>query len=119
MALYGFIAVSGLRMFKHVDLDNSENLFIVASILVTGLGGLVLNFGGTFESPTVQISSIACALILGIIVNLVLRPGKADVKKEVSYENETEETMFGVVQTDMPKDEDEKSEKDSAKEKSE
>ncbi len=90
IALYGFIAVSGLRMFKHVDLDNSKNLFIVAAILVTGLGGLVLNFG------KVQITSIACALILGIIVNLVLKPGKAEVTKEVKYENPTEENMFGT-----------------------
>ncbi len=90
IALYGFIAVSGLRMFKNVDLDNSKNLFIVATILVTGLGGLVLNFG------KVSISSIACALILGIIVNLVLKPGKAEVKKEVKYENPTEENMFGT-----------------------
>lgn len=92
IALYGFIAVSGLRMFKHVDLDNSKNLFIVAAILVTGLGGLFLQFG------KVTISSIACALILGIIVNLILKPGKVEVKKEVVYENKTEDTMFGVVQ---------------------
>ena len=97
IALYGFIAVSGLRMFKHVDLDNSKNLFVVAAILVTGLGGLVLDFGGSYSAPMVQISSIACALILGIIVNLILKPGKAEVKKEVSYDAATEETMFGVV----------------------
>ena len=96
IALYGFIAVSGLRMFKHVDLDNSKNLFVVASILVTGLGGLVLNFGGTFQKPVIQISSIACALILGIIVNVILKPGKAEVKKEVEYEGETESNMFGT-----------------------
>lgn len=97
IALYGFIAVSGLRMFKHVDLDNSKNLFIVASILVTGLGGLVLNFGGTFESPVIQISSIACALILGIIVNLILKPSKVEVKKEVILEEgqTTEDNIFG------------------------
>ena len=98
IALYGFIAVSGLRMFKHVDLDDSKNLFIVAAILVTGLGGLKLNFGGTFDSPTIQISSIACALILGIIVNLILKPAKAEVKKEVVYEEgkEVESNMFGT-----------------------
>lgn len=109
IALYGFIAVSGLRMFKHVDLDNSKNLFIVAAILVTGLGGLVLNFGGTYASPIVQISSIACALILGIIVNLILKPSKAEVEKKVEYaaDTETEETMFGTVQ--VPE---EKAEKD-------
>lgn len=99
IALYGFIAVSGLRMFKHVDLDNSKNLFIVAAILVTGLGGLQLNFGGTFSSPVVKISSIACALILGIITNLLLKPSKAEVVKEVEYaaDTESEETMFGTV----------------------
>ncbi len=91
IALYGFIAVSGLRMFKNVDLDNSKNLFIVASILVTGLGGLTLKFG------PVTISSIACALILGIIVNLILKPSKAEINKEVKYEGDTEETMFGTV----------------------
>ncbi len=90
IALYGFIAVSGLRMFKHVDLDNSKNLFIVAAIFVTGLGGMYLQFG------KVQISSIACALILGIVVNLLLKPAKAEVKKEVKYDKETEETMFGT-----------------------
>ena len=96
IALYGFIAVSGLRMFKHVDLDNSKNLFIVAAILVTGLGGLKLKFG------SIEISSIACALILGIIVNLILKPAKVEVKKEVVLEEgkETEETMFGTVVKD-------------------
>ena len=90
IALYGFIAVSGLRMFKHVDLDNSKNLFIVAAILVPGLGGMFLKFGD------IQITSIACALILGIVVNLILKPGKAEVTKEVKYKNETEENMFGT-----------------------
>ena len=96
IALYGFIAVSGLRMFKHVDLDNSKNLFIVAAILVPGLGGLKLVFGA------IEISSIACALILGIIVNIILKPAKAKVNKEVSYEEdkETEETMFGTIAKD-------------------
>lgn len=94
IALYGFIAVSGLRMFKHVDLDNSKNLFIVAAIFVTGLGGMYLQFG------KVEISSIACALILGIIVNLILKPAKAEVEKEVKYDKETEETMFGTQVVD-------------------
>ena len=70
IALYGFIAVSGLRMFKHVDLDNTKNLYVVASILVPGIGGIALNFG------EIVISSIACALVLGICVNLMLKPEK-------------------------------------------
>ena len=70
IALYGFIAVSGLRMFKHVDLDNTKNLYVVASILVPGIGGIALTFG------KITISAIACALILGILVNLILNPEK-------------------------------------------
>ena len=70
IALYGFIAVSGLRMFKNVDLDDSRNLFVVSAILVPGIGGLTLTFG------KISITSIACALILGILTNAILKFGK-------------------------------------------
>lgn len=66
MALYGFIAVSGLKMLQPVDLNKNRNLFVASTILIAGIGGLTLNFG------KVTITSIACALILGIIVNVVL-----------------------------------------------
>ena len=66
VALYGFIAVSGLRMFKNMDLDENRNLFVVSTILICGIGGLTLTFG------QVQITAIAVALILGILVNLML-----------------------------------------------
>ncbi len=66
MALYGFIAVSGLKMIKNVDLEQNKNLFTASVIFIAGIGGLTLNFGA------VTITSIACALILGICVNLLL-----------------------------------------------
>lgn len=66
MALYGFIAVSGLKMVQKVDLEQNKNLFVVSSILIAGIGGLQLSFG------KITITSIACALILGIIVNKLL-----------------------------------------------
>lgn len=66
MALYGFIAVSGLKMIGQVDLNKNRNLFVVSVILIAGIGGLSLTFG------KVTITSIATALILGIIVNTVL-----------------------------------------------
>ena len=66
VALYGFIAVSGLKMIQKVDLEKNRNLFVVSTILICGIGGLSLSFG------QVTITSIACALILGIIVNLIL-----------------------------------------------
>ena len=70
MTLYGFIAVSGLKMIQKVDLGASKNLFVVAVILIAGIGGLSLTFG------KVTLTSIACALILGIIVNLVVSKAK-------------------------------------------
>lgn len=69
MALYGFIAVSGLKMIQNLDLDENRNLYVVSTILVAGIGGLSLTFGN------VTITSVACALILGIIVNNVLAKG--------------------------------------------
>ena len=65
IALYGFIAVSGLKMIQPVDLNDHRNLFVVAAILVCGIGGLTLNFG------SVQISAIATGLIVGILVNVI------------------------------------------------
>ncbi len=70
MTLYGFIACSGLKMIQKVDLNNNKNLFVVAVILIAGIGGLSLTFG------KVTLTSIACALILGIIVNLVVSKAK-------------------------------------------
>ncbi len=66
IALYGFIAVSGLKMIKKVNLEANKNLFVVSTILIAGIGGLSLTFG------KIQITTIACALILGIIVNIIL-----------------------------------------------
>ena len=70
MALYGFIAVSGLKMTQKVDLEQNANLFTVSVILIAGIGGLALSFG------QVTITSIACALILGILVNLMVNKAR-------------------------------------------
>jgi len=74
MALYGFIAVSGLKMVQKVDLEQNRNLFVVSVILIAGIGGLTLTFG------KVTLTSVACALILGILANVMLSP--ADKKPE-------------------------------------
>ena len=74
MALYGFIAVSGLKMVQKVDLEQNKNLFVVSVILIAGIGGLALNF--QFGFGTITITSIATALILGILTNLLLRNAK-------------------------------------------
>lgn len=66
IALYGFIAVSGLKMIQDVDLDDNRNLFVVSAILIAGIGGLQLTFG------KITITEVACALILGVLVNILL-----------------------------------------------
>jgi uracil permease len=70
ITLYGFIAVSGLKMFQQVDLNKNKNLFVASVILITGVGGMLLKFGA------VEIRTVACALILGILTNLALNKGK-------------------------------------------
>ena len=66
VALYGFIAVSGLKMIKKVDLENNGNLFTVSAILIPGIGGMTLLIG------KIKLTAIACALILGILTNLLV-----------------------------------------------
>ena len=82
IALYGFIAVSGLKMIQNVDLNENKNLFVVSVILIAGVGGMQLQFG------QVTITSVACALILGILTNVLVNIKK---KKEDSEEEEKAE----------------------------
>lgn len=72
VTLYGFIAVSGLKMIQDVDLGLNKNLFVVATILICGIGGLVVSFGH------VTLTAIACALILGILANILLSHAKEE-----------------------------------------
>lgn len=76
MSLYGFIAISGLKMLQGVDLNDNRNLFVASTILIAGIGGLALNFG------KVTITAVATALILGIIVNTILSGKKSDQDNE-------------------------------------
>ncbi len=70
ITLYGFIAVSGLKMIQKVDLEDNANLFTVSVILICGVGGMAISIG------KVTITTIACALILGIITNILLNKFK-------------------------------------------
>ncbi len=72
ITLYGFIAVSGLKMIQKVDLEDHANLFTVSAILIPGIGGMAMVIG------KVTLTAIACSLILGIITNLILSPGKKE-----------------------------------------
>ncbi len=76
IALYGFISVSGLKMLQKVDLGKNRNLFVASTILIAGIGGLTLTFGA------VTLTSIATALILGILANLMLSKEKDEDRTE-------------------------------------
>ncbi len=81
VALYGFIAVSGLKMIQKVDLNDNRNLFVVSVILIAGVGG----FGMKFVLPNngaIELTEIACALILGIVVNLLVNFKRKDKPEE-------------------------------------
>ena len=75
VTLYGFIAVSGLKMIQKVNLEANKNLFVVSVILISGIGGMAIGIG------PVKITSIACALILGIITNIALSKAKDDTEE--------------------------------------
>ncbi len=65
IALYGFIAVSGLKMLQPVDLNDNRNLFAASVILIAGIGGMTLTIG------KITLTAVACALILGIVTNVL------------------------------------------------
>ncbi len=76
LALYGFIASSGVKMLitEKVDFTKSRNIFIAAAILVAGIGGLTIQIPNT----SIVITSTAVAMILGIVLNIVLKEKKED-----------------------------------------
>ena len=67
--LYGYITLSGIRTIKdnNIDLNNNKNVTIIASVLTLGVSGAVCDFG------VVSIGTTALAMIVGIILNLILR----------------------------------------------
>ena len=94
IAMYGFISVSGLQMLKYVDLSDNRNLYPVAAILVIGIGGVTLNFGtnNLTGGPLFQLTSLALAMIVGIVVNAITHSGK---DKDEKVEN-------GAIQEEVP-----------------
>lgn len=72
--LYGFIACSGIKMLQRVDLNIQKNLIIVSVVLSLGISGIAIG-GATFS-----LSATALALVIGIILNFILRDKKVDVE---------------------------------------
>ena len=94
IALYGFIAVSGLKMIQKVDLEDNRNLFVVSVILIAGVGGMTLSFG------QITITEVACALILGILARVLV-----SFKKDNKVEEKVigEDTVTVEVKTEEDK----------------
>ena len=67
--LYGYITLSGIRTIKdnNIDLNNNKNVTIIAAVLTLGVSGAVCNFG------IVSIGTTALAMIVGIVLNLILK----------------------------------------------
>ncbi len=80
ITLYGFIAVSGLKMIQKVNLEDNANLFTVSVILISGIGGMAMAIG------KVTLTATACALILGILVNILLHRKEWSKKDDNSEE---------------------------------
>ena len=112
LTLYGFIAISGLRMFKELDLNDNKNLFVVAAILISGIGGLTIQIPYALAdngavAKTIQVTAIATALILGIVTNAILTKienGKLGQEKNVAVA-ETSEPMAEACATEAVEEE--------------
>ncbi len=80
ICLYGFIAISGFQMLQKVDLRAQKNIFVIATIFVTGIGGLTLQFK-YFEFSPVATALIA-GLLMNMLVNIKIRKKKPDIEIE-------------------------------------
>ncbi len=103
LILYGFIAASGIKMLiaKKIDFNQPKNIFVASVILVAGIGGLTFKFGNP-AAPVITITSVAVAMILGILLNFAL---KDDVKHNSAADIELEnKERKSLGQYDIPQD---------------
>ncbi len=104
LTLYGFIAVSGLKMFKDIDLGDNKNLFTVSTILIAGIGGLSIKIPYALQndgtvSKTITITSIATALILGIVVHAIIQA----IEKKQGDDDQSDEPESLIAGAVAPK----------------
>ena len=104
IALYGFIAVSGLKMIQNVDLGDNRNLFVVSVILICGVGGLAISIQVT-NTQAITLTSIACALILGIITNLICSIGRKDKAVSVIDDGVDVDALENEIQAELEEEE--------------
>ncbi len=103
LTLYGFIAVSGLKMFKDIDLGLNKNLFTVSAILIAGIGGLSIQIpyaidGNGTVSKVITITSIATALVLGIVTYAIINAIEKK-EKDIPDDEEAESLMAAPIES--------------------
>ncbi len=83
MVLFGIIASAGIRTLVEsgVDYSHKRNLIVSSVILVIGIGGGSLQLA-TGEGLSFEISGVALATLVGVILNLIL----PDIDKETLEE---------------------------------
>ena len=74
-----------MLIHERVDFSNTKNIFVASAILVAGIGGLAISFAA--GSTTITVTATAVAMILGIIMNLILKD-----KKPAAVAEKVEET---------------------------
>lgn len=96
LSLFGYIAVSGLKMLKSVDFDDNKNVFTLSVILVAGIGSLSLRIPyqlGLLDGSElygmvkwVEITSIAFSLLLGVLTYVIASTIEKHNLKEIEQE---------------------------------
>ncbi len=71
--LFGAIAAQGLAIMidKKVDMFNSKNIAVIATMMVIGIGGQYA-FGGNIPFFGLNVPCVAGAAIVGILLNIIL-----------------------------------------------
>lgn len=56
-----------LEKSNNIDLNNNKNIIILAAVLTLGVSGVICDFG------VISFGTTALAMIIGVILNLVLK----------------------------------------------
>ena len=113
VTLYGFIAVSGLKMIQNVDLSDNRNLFVVSVILISGIGGLcfpilvvtMTELGVVTFYKVIKLTGIASALILGILTNLLCSIGRKEKPVSVIDDGVDVDALEDEIQAELEEEE--------------
>ena len=90
--LFGAIAAQGIAIMidKKVDMFDTKNIAVIASVMVIGIGGQYA-FGGNIPVFGINVPCIAGAAIFGILLNLLLSIGKKKKAEDETTEVVSEE----------------------------